>query len=86
LKLLSRINTKFILFGVDDVVYFDDVEEFSDLADWYLNHETERGKIADAGMHWTHERFTCIRIAGYILELVEKGTYSASWFDGTQDL
>ena len=66
--------------------YFNDMEEFFDLADWYLNHETERKKIADAGMHWTHERFNCIRIAGYILELVEKGTYSAPWFDGTQDL
>lgn len=66
--------------------YFDDVDEFFDLADWYLNHETEREKIADAGMHWTHERFNCIRIAGYILELVEKRSYSAPWFDGTQDL
>ena len=66
--------------------YFDTVDEFFELADWYLKHETERKKIADAGMQWTHERFNCVRIAGYILELVEKGTYSAPWFDGTQDL
>lgn len=66
--------------------YFDTINEFFDLADWYLNHEAERKKIADDGMQWTHERFNCIRMAGYILELVEKGTYSAPWFDSIQDL
>ncbi len=65
--------------------YFDTVDEFFDLADWYLKHETERKKIADAGMQWTHERFNCVKIAGYILELVEKGNYSAPWFNSTQD-
>ena len=65
--------------------YFDDAIEFFDLADWYLNHEAERKKIADAGMQWAHERFNCVKIAGYILELVEKGIYSAPWLDGTGD-
>jgi spore maturation protein CgeB len=65
--------------------YFDTIEEFFDLADWYLNHEPERKKIADAGMQWTHERFNCVKIAGYILELVEKGTYSAPWFGDRSD-
>lgn len=63
--------------------YFDAVQEFFDLADWYLNHEDERKKIADAGMQWTHERFNCEKIAGYILEFVEKGTYSAPWYEGS---
>lgn len=66
--------------------YFDTVDEFFELANWYLNHEAERKKIADAGMRWTHERFNCVKIASYILELVEKGTYSAPWFDDAQDL
>lgn len=66
--------------------YFDTIDEFFDLADWYLKHETERKKIAEAGMQWTHERFNCVKIAGYILELVEKGTYSAPWFNSTEDL
>jgi len=65
--------------------YFNDVDEFFELTDWYLNHETERKKIADAGMRWTHERFNCVKIAGYILDLAEKGTYSAPWFDDTSD-
>jgi len=66
--------------------YFDTIEEFFDLSDWYLNHEDERKKIADAGMQWTHERFNCVRIAGYILDLIEKGTYSAHWLDGIPEL
>ncbi|MHC4534542.1 MAG: glycosyltransferase family protein [Planctomycetota bacterium] len=65
--------------------YFDTADEFFDLVDWYLKHEKERKKIANAGMQWTHERFNCERIAGYILDLVEKGTYSAPWLSGTQD-
>jgi hypothetical protein len=59
--------------------YFDTIEEFFDLADWYLNHEEERRKIADAGMKWVHEQFNCVKIAGYILDFIEKGSYSAPW-------
>ncbi|MGA2677668.1 MAG: glycosyltransferase [Sedimentisphaerales bacterium] len=61
--------------------YFDTAEEFFELADWYLKHEDERKKIADAGMKWTHEQFNGVKIAGYILDLVEKGTYNAPWID-----
>ena len=61
--------------------YFDTAEEFFELADWYLKHEDERKKIADAGMKWTHEQYNSVKIAGYILDLVEKGTYNAPWID-----
>jgi hypothetical protein len=60
--------------------YFDTIEEFFDLADWYLKHEEERKKIADAGMQWAHEQFNCVKIAGYILEVAGKGSYSSPWF------
>ena len=62
--------------------YFDTIEEFFDLADWYLKHEEERKKIADAGMQHIHTEFNSVKIAEYILELVEKGTYNAPWFVG----
>jgi len=62
--------------------YFDTIEEFFDLADWYLGHETERRKIADAGMKHVHTEFNCVKIAEYILDLVEKGGYNASWSGG----
>ena len=62
------------------VKYFNTVEEFFELSKWYLEHEEERKKIADAGMKWIHEQFNCVKIAGYILELAEKGQYGASWF------
>lgn len=59
--------------------YFDTIDEFFDLADWYLNHEQERKKIADAGMQHIHTEFNSTKIAGYILELIEKGNYRAPW-------
>ncbi|MHC4130610.1 MAG: glycosyltransferase family protein [Planctomycetota bacterium] len=61
------------------VKYFDEIDEFFDLAKWYLEHEDERKRIADAGMKLAHERFNCVKIAQYILDLVEKGTYSGPW-------
>lgn len=59
--------------------YFDEIEEFFELADWYLNHEQERKKIADAGMKRIHNEFNCQKIAQYILDLIETGTYNAPW-------
>ena len=61
--------------------YFDEIDEFVELANWYLTHEDERKKIADAGMNWTHQQFNGTKIAGYILDLIEKGKYSAPWVD-----
>jgi hypothetical protein len=63
--------------------YFESVEEFFELADWYLAHETERKKIADAGMEHAHKEFNSVKIAGYLLDLVEKGGYSAPWLTGS---
>jgi hypothetical protein len=59
--------------------YFDDVEEFFELADWYRSHERERARIADAGMARVHGEFNAQKIAGYLLDLVETGAYSAPW-------
>jgi glycosyltransferase involved in cell wall biosynthesis len=60
--------------------YFDTIEEFFELLDWYLNHESERKKIADAGMKRVHKHFNSVKIAGYILDLAQKGSYKAPWF------
>ncbi len=59
--------------------YFDTAEEFFELADWYLKHEDERVKIANAGMEYIHREFNCEKIAGYMLDVVEKGSYKAPW-------
>ena len=59
--------------------YFDTVDEFFELADWYLKHEQEREKIARAGMERAHSEFNCERIAQLMLDLIEKGTYQAPW-------
>ena len=59
--------------------YFDTTEEFFELADWYIGHEQEREKIARAGMKRAHSEFNCQKIAQYMLDLIETGTYDAPW-------
>ena len=78
--LAKRVPDTDLLFkdGVH-IKYFDTAEEFFELVDWYLSHEQERKKIADAGMQHIHTEFNSVKIAGYILELVKKGSYNAPW-------
>jgi spore maturation protein CgeB len=59
--------------------YFDTAEEFFDLAKWYLAHEDERIKIANAGMEHAHTEFNCVKIAKYTMDIIEKGNYKAPW-------
>lgn len=59
--------------------YFDTVEECLGLIDYYLKHEDERIRIADAGMCYCHEHYNSQKIAGHILDLLEHGKYTAAW-------
>lgn len=59
--------------------YFDSADEFFDLADWYLKHDQQRERIAMAGMQKAHTDFNCMKIAQYMLDLVENGSYNAQW-------
>lgn len=59
--------------------YFDTYEEFIELADWYVQHESERQKIADAGMEQAHREYNCVVMARHFIDLVEKHTCSAPW-------
>ncbi|MBN2018762.1 MAG: glycosyltransferase [Sedimentisphaerales bacterium] len=78
--LAKRVPDSDLLFKEDTHLrYFDTIDEFFELADWYLKHENERKRIADSGMNWVHEQFNCVKIASLILDLVEKGSYSAPW-------
>ncbi len=78
--LAKRVPDTDLLFQDEvHVKYFDTVDEFFELADWYLQHEQEREKIAKAGMQKAHADFNCEKIAQYVLDLVETGTYNAPW-------
>ena len=80
LVLAKRVPFSDVLFEDSvHVKYFDTAEEFSDLADWYLKHEEERSRIAMAGMERAHTEFNGIKMAGYLLELVDRGSYQAPW-------
>ena len=59
--------------------YFNTAEEFFDLAEWFLKHEGERMKLADAGMEYVHAEFNCEKITKYTLDLIDKGSYIAPW-------
>ncbi len=59
--------------------YFESVDEFFELAGWYLKHDEERGKIARSGMEHAHKEFNCEKIAQHVLDLIEKGHYDAPW-------
>ena len=72
-------DTELLFKDGEHAKYFDTADEFFELANWYLSHETERKKIADAGMQHVHEQFNSVKIAKYILELIEKGSYNAPW-------
>lgn len=80
LVLAKRVPDSGLLFkdGVH-LRYFDTAEEFFDLANYYLKHEDERIKIANAGMHLAHTVFNCANTARYILDIIEKGSYDAPW-------
>jgi len=80
LVLAKRVPGSDLLFkdGVH-LRYFDTVEEFFDLAKWYLSHEAERKRVADAGMQHAHTEFNCEKMAKYMLDLIETGTYDAPW-------
>ena len=54
--------------------YFDTEEEFFEQVDWYLKHEDERQKIAQAGMEHAHCEYNCTKMAEYFIDLVEHGT------------
>ena len=59
--------------------YFDTPEEFFELADYYLRHEAERVNLAQEGMERAQRHFNSTVMAAHVLDLVEKGTYSAPW-------
>ncbi len=80
LVLAKRVPDSDLLFrdGIH-LRYFDEVEEFFELAKWYLAREEERLRIAGAGMEHAHAEFSVERIAGWIVDIAEKGSYDAPW-------
>lgn len=75
-------GTELLARDKEHVCYFDQIEEFFELAKWYLNHEEPRKRIADSGMAWAHEQYNCTKMAGHLIDLVEKGSYQAHWNRG----
>lgn len=78
--LAKRVPDSNVLFNDGEhLVYFNSSDEFFELAEWYLNHDDDREKIAKAGMERAHREFNCTRLAQYVLDLIYKGSYEAPW-------
>ena len=50
-----------------------------DESDAFLKNDDERRKIAQAGMEKAHKEFNCRRVAQFMLDIIEKGTYDAPY-------
>lgn len=61
------------------VVYFETEEEGADLMNWYLKNNNERQQIAETGMNFCHETYNSTKVASHILQVLERGEYSAPW-------
>ena len=61
------------------LVYFDTIEQCTDLIDKYLPDEPARRRIAESGMARAHQAFHCQRLAGHIVDLATKGSYNETW-------
>ena len=72
-------QTELLMEDKKHVVYFDTAEECMELADWYLIHDTERQKIANAGMERCHHYFNMCTIAQAMVDIIEKGYTCQSW-------
>ena len=75
-------DTELLFRDKEHVLYFDTVEEFFDLLQWYQKHEKERQLIAGKGMEYAHRTFSCEKIAQYSLDVIQTGAYHAPWRDG----
>ena len=62
-----------------EVKYFDNADEFFELADYYLRNDKEREAIAQAGMKRVQSEFHTEKIVRYLDNLIETGTYKAPW-------
>ena len=78
--LAKRVPKSELLFeDKKHLVYFDTIDEFFELADWYLKHDNEREKIAVCGMEHAHQEFNCMRIVDLFMKIVETGSCKAAW-------
>ncbi len=78
--LAKRVPDSDLLFkDGEHLRYFDSIDEFFELADWYLAHDDERTRIANRGMERAHTEFNGTKIAQYTLDIIENGSYEAPW-------
>lgn len=65
-----RIPNFHFLFDENEVIYFDDKNDFKNKLEYYLLHDNERNAIALNGYHKAHTSFNSTRVAKFMLEAI----------------
>lgn len=63
-----RIPNFHSLFDENEVIYFDDKNDFKNKLEYYLLHDDEKNAIALNGYHKAHNTFNSTRVAKFMLE------------------
>lgn len=66
-------------FGEESMVFFDDESELVDKVRYYLQHDTERRRIAANGWRRAHECFANTMVAQYLIEAIFDRPLSADY-------
>jgi len=67
------------LFSENEVVYFDNFDDFKDKLYYYLKDDRARKKIAKNGYEKAHRSYNSTRIAKYMLETIYKQNFSEKY-------
>lgn len=58
------------LFQEDEIIYFENHEDFKEKLDYYLSHDNERNAIAQKGYQKAHASFNSTRVTKFMLETI----------------
>lgn len=76
--LSPRIPKMDTLFNEEEIVYFDDFQDFKQKVYYYLNHDTERIEIAKNGCIKAHTAYNSTRVSNFMIEAIY-GTFSQKY-------
>ena len=67
------------LFNENEIIYFEDFNDFQERLEYYLQNQDERIKVAKRGREKAHNSYNCKRISKFILETIFEKKYSENY-------
>jgi hypothetical protein len=68
-----------ILYGENDLIYFDTLDDLLDKLMYYQQHQEEGRRIAENGWRTAHKSHNAKRVTGYMLELLFELPFSSEY-------